>query len=157
MSLLLTIAWTVALILVSWADWRYQVIPSLVIYPALALAVLTAPWHPQGQGGWPALAGGLVSGGILLGIWLPTRILRQPAVGFGDVELAAFCGLVLGWPSALLALLAGHLLAGLVALVLFLRYRRRTISLGPFLAAATLWWLWDGPRWIEFVQEWWHV
>ena len=45
-----------------------------------------------------------------------------PALGFGDVKLAAVLGLALGVQAALPALLAGVLLAGAVAL--FLRVAR---------------------------------
>jgi len=135
--------WTAVLVLVSVVDWRYQVIPNLVVWPALGLAILVAPLHPQGFNN--ALAGGLASGGLFLGLYGLGRLLRHPAlfVGLGDVELGAFIGLILGWQSVVGALLVGHLLALAAGIVLLLRYRRRTVPLGPFLTLGALWWLWQ--------------
>jgi prepilin signal peptidase PulO-like enzyme (type II secretory pathway) len=59
----------------------------------------------------------------------------------GDVKFMAVAGLILGFPGALAALMAGILLAGLFSVVgLAIRrlHRRQTVPLGPFLAIGVI-------------------
>jgi len=82
-----------------------------------------------------------------------------PALGAGDVKLAAFIGLVAGWPGVVPALILGILLGGLGALVtLIVQVARRTykpltsaLPYGPFLAAGGL----AMVLWGEAIILWW--
>jgi len=61
----------------------------------------------------------------------------ERALGGGDVKLAFFIALAVGWPSLLVALFSGFLTGGLASVMLILAGRRRfgqTVPLGPFLA-----------------------
>ena len=73
-------------------------------------------------------------------------------MGWGDVKLAAFIGLAIGFPLVFVALYLAILSGGLVAIFLLasrLKGRKEGIPFGPFLsggALATLYWgqeLWD--------------
>ncbi|MFZ0214819.1 MAG: prepilin peptidase, partial [Candidatus Dormiibacterota bacterium] len=67
--------------------------------------------------------------------------LGGEAMGLGDVKLVAFIGLALGIQAAAVALIAGVVLAGIVALVLVLtrlRGMRDSIAYGPYLAVGSL-------------------
>jgi len=58
-------------------------------------------------------------------------------MGGGDMKLGAMLGAFLGWPLGLLALFAGVLAGGIVALTLLAlgrRGRKDAIPFGPFLA-----------------------
>jgi leader peptidase (prepilin peptidase)/N-methyltransferase len=67
-------------------------------------------------------------------------IFKAEALGFGDVKLALFMGLLLGWPYTLTALFYGVLLAavGAVAFIVTHRSVKGTIAYGPYLAAGAL-------------------
>jgi leader peptidase (prepilin peptidase) / N-methyltransferase len=145
----------VVLIQVIFFDFEYHLILDRVIFPsmalALVLAVLGSPWWPGGT----FLSNGLVLGrpivdAILMGLGtgllflllalLGAAIFKAEALGFGDVKLALFMGLLLGWPYTLTALFYGVLLAavGAIAYIVIHRSLKGTIAYGPYLAAGAL-------------------
>jgi leader peptidase (prepilin peptidase)/N-methyltransferase len=67
-------------------------------------------------------------------------IFKAEALGFGDVKLAAFMGLMLGWPYTFSAIFYGVLIAGLVSIgvIVWRRSMKGTIAYGPYLAAGAL-------------------
>ena len=86
--------------------------------------------------------------GDLLGRGL-ARLRKQPwqetALGFGDVNLAAVIGLLMGWPGGLVALVVGIGLAGIYSLAFLLVSLARgkyepfaSIPYAPFLCMATV-------------------
>jgi leader peptidase (prepilin peptidase)/N-methyltransferase len=107
-------------------------IPNKLTYPAfIATLIIIAVISPSALGG--ALIGSAVASGPLL----IAAIAVPSGLGMGDVKLLAVAGLALGFPSALAALMAGILLAGLFSVVgLTIRRldRRQSVPLGPFLA-----------------------
>ena len=143
------------LIQVIFFDFEYHLILDRVIFPsmalALGLAVLGNPWWPGGTFvtngillGRPiidALLMGLGTGLLfLLLALLGAAIFKTEALGFGDVKLALFMGLLLGWPYTLTALFYGVLLAsvGAIAFIAIHRSLKGTIAYGPYLAAGAL-------------------
>jgi leader peptidase (prepilin peptidase) / N-methyltransferase len=145
----------VVLIQVIFFDFEYHLILDRVIFPAmvlaLVLAVLGNPWWPGGTFfangillGRPivdALLMGLATGLLfLLLAFLGAAIFKAEALGFGDVKLALFMGLLLGWPYTLTALFYGVLLAavGAIAYIVIHRSLKGTIAYGPYLAAGAL-------------------
>lgn len=62
-------------------------------------------------------------------------------MGMGDVKLAVFMGLVLGWPNILTALFLAFLIGAFVSIILII-FKKKTlksqIPFGPFLALATV-------------------
>src|SRR3989304_10192847 len=91
------------------------------------------------------LAGGLLAGGVL---FLPALFTGGVGMGMGDVKLATFVGLALGFVLAVPALVFMALAGGVAAGVLLLSGRRRRgepIPYAAFISAgalATL--LWQG-------------
>ena len=122
--------------------------PNVVTYPAIAGALLIAAFMPGSELG-PSLAGGALAGGMLLFL----AVVSRGGVGLGDVKLATFAGLALGWPLAFTALLITALGGGLISgLALLLRLRRRSDPLpyAPFIAAAAVAvMLWQGTNFRE--------
>ncbi len=108
----------------------------------LALAVAIAGII-GGRGVWPAmLAGALVAGALFLALYALGRLMYgTDALGWGDVELAALFGALLGWPGIVGALALGLLLMAIVTLIL-MALRRVTpetyLPIGAFLALGTL-------------------
>ena len=88
-----------------------------------------------------SIAGLLVGGGLFLFIgWVFEVVLRKPALGMGDVKLAAAMGTVLGPAYALFSyfLLSIIIGAAVAVLLMILRLKRRGdyIPFGPMMALA---------------------
>jgi leader peptidase (prepilin peptidase)/N-methyltransferase len=80
-------------------------------------------------------------------------VMRQEALGFGDVTLMAMVGAHFGWQIVLLAFFLGPVL-GLVLIALYWTITKDSaIPLGPFLAAATTYLMLDWARVWETVSE----
>ena len=126
------------LVQVIFFDFEHHLILDRVMFPAMALAAIVSLFgHPW----WAGLATGFGSG--LLFFLLAaggSALLKQEALGFGDVKLAVFMGLLLGVPMIFSALFYGVLFAGVGAIVFIVWHRslRGNIAYGPYLAAGAL-------------------
>ena len=111
---------------------------SIGSFPAMALAAIVSLFgHPW----WAGLATGFGAG--LLFFLLAaggSALMKQEALGFGDVKLAIFMGLLLGVPMIFSALFYGVLFAGIgaVAFIVWHRSLKGNIAYGPYLAAGAL-------------------
>lgn len=126
------------LVQVIFFDFEHRLILDRVMFPSMALALVVSlfnsPW-------WIGIAMGLAAGLLFLVIALAgAAIFRTEALGFGDVKLALFLGLLLGWPYVFQALLYGVIFAavGAVAFIVWNRTLKGTIAYGPYLAAGAL-------------------
>ena len=138
LALALRSLFALVLVQVIFFDFEYRLILDRVMFPAMGLALLVSftnqPW-------WLGLATGLGAGLLFLALsLLGAAIFKQDALGFGDVKLVTFMGLLLGWPSIFQALFYGVLLAGLVAIgvVIWTRSMKGNIAYGPYLAVGAL-------------------
>jgi leader peptidase (prepilin peptidase) / N-methyltransferase len=117
-------------------DLERQRILNIVSYPSLALALLAAPLTPSRQ-----LADLLLGGALAFVIFFILAVLSRRGMGMGDVKLAAFTGLIVGWPHVIPVLLLGFIAGGLAAGVLLIlgRIRRKDrMAFGPYLGLAAL-------------------
>ncbi|MDP8969824.1 MAG: prepilin peptidase [Actinomycetota bacterium] len=132
------------LLVVAVIDARTRKIPNRLTYPLTPtlLVLLALAGLLNGQPGWAlrALLGGIAAFAVLL-----LLALASPrGMGMGDVKLAAFVGIglgYLGWAHLLLGVFGGFLLGGLVALALLAvgrRDRKDLIPFGPYLSAGAL-------------------
>jgi len=138
----LLFAWT--LIVVAVIDATTRRIPNRLTYsltPALlVLLALAAVAHGEPLVALRALAGGVVAFAALLAL----ALISPRGMGMGDVKLAAFIGVglgYLGWSHVLLGVFGAFLLGGAVAIILLavrLRGRRDLLPFGPYLAVAAL-------------------
>jgi leader peptidase (prepilin peptidase)/N-methyltransferase len=138
------------LVQVIFFDFEHHLILDRVMFPAMGLALLLAilgkPWWPGiptfAQGTWlDAIVIGVVAGLIFLFLaWLGGALFKAEALGFGDVKLALFMGLLLGWPATFNAIFYGVVLAAVGAVVFIVSHRslKGTIAYGPYLAAGAL-------------------
>ena len=136
------------LVQVIFFDFEHRLILDRVIFPSMVLALLVTlsslVWPQLGlwrQPWWTGIALGLVAGllFLLLGI-LGTAVFKAEALGFGDVKLALFMGLLLGWPYTFTALFYGAFLAAFGVIVFVVRNRslKGTLAYGPYLAGGAL-------------------
>jgi prepilin signal peptidase PulO-like enzyme (type II secretory pathway) len=136
-------AYVCFLIAVAVFDVRYRRIPNSVVYPAIVCAVAIAFVRP---GGAPLL---LLSGFLAGGLLVLLGLLSRGGMGMGDAKLAAFVGLVSGWPGTLVALLVAFVTGAVGGVVLIgtgRKGRRDPIPFGPSLAIGGLTALVAGPQ-----------
>jgi Flp pilus assembly protein protease CpaA len=136
--LLMRSVFVLVLVQVIFFDLEHRLILDRVMFPAIVAALIVSlfrqPW-------WVGIACGVGAGLVflLLGL-MGSAIFKQEAMGFGDVKLVLFIGLLLGWPQTLSGIFYGVLLAGLasVGVVIFRRSMKGTIAYGPYLAVGAL-------------------
>jgi len=132
--LLLRSVFVLVFVQVIFFDLEHRLILDRVMFPAMALAAIASlvnqPW-------WAGIATGLAAGLIFLLLSVAgSALLHAEVLGFGDVKLAAFMGLVLGWPFIVTALFYGVVLGALAAVGvgIWKRSMHATFAYGPYLA-----------------------
>ena len=136
------LAFVYALIVVSFIDLEFQIIPDEISLGGLALG-LAASWlipalH-QTDARWLALGrsllGGFVGGGLLYATGvLGDLLFRKESMGGGDVKLLAMAGSILGWKMVALTFFLAPLLALIPGVFVLLWKRSHVIPYGPFLS-----------------------
>jgi prepilin signal peptidase PulO-like enzyme (type II secretory pathway) len=126
------------LVQVIFFDFEHRLILDRVIFPAMAVALFASlfrdPW-------WGGIAAGLGAGLLFLGLALAgSAIFKAEALGFGDVKLAAFMGLLLGPLPTAQALFYGVFMAGVVSIGMIAWHRslKGTLAYGPYLAGGAI-------------------
>jgi leader peptidase (prepilin peptidase) / N-methyltransferase len=136
--LVLRSVFVLVLVQVIFFDFEHRLILDRVMFPSMALALIVSLFnHPW----WAGIATGLVAGLLFLLLALVgSAIFKAEALGFGDVKLALFMGLLLGPLPTIQALFYGVLLAGVVSVgyIVWHRSMKGTIAYGPYLAAGAL-------------------
>ena len=135
-------AFAATLLLVSFIDLDFHIIPDRISIPGIAIFALLA--HvvldmPVSAIGYGILAGG----GILYFVALVYYLIRrQEGMGGGDIKLLAMIGAATGVPGVLFTLFAGSLLgtaAGIAGMVINPKNGgQMRIPFGPFLSAGAL-------------------
>lgn len=135
--------WTIASLLIAIAvyDMKHFLIPDVFSYgamgAAMALVLLSAYSSRQWDLVWNGLSAGFFAGAFFFALY---HFSRGRWMGFGDVKLAFFIGLFLGWPSVLLSLLfafTSGAFVGLLLMVLRKKTMRSPLPFAPFLVAGT--------------------
>ena len=138
---LLTFAFLCALLVITFIDVDYQIIPDAISLPGIGVGFAAA--LVLGEPSWKAsLAGILLGGGLSWGVaegyhWLTGR----EGMGGGDIKLLAMIGAFLGWRAVPVTLLLGSLAGTAIGVTLMLvqrRDRRTAIPFGPFLAIGAI-------------------
>lgn len=144
-------------LLITVIDLEHHLVLNVIILPSIVLALLDAIFSGRQPAG-EALLGGVVGLGFMLAVyglgiffaWTVRRARGEPleevVFGMGDVTLATFCGLAVGFPRIAVALMI-TILAGGIAAGAFMLYRsliRRdysqfsAIAYGPYIILGTL-------------------
>ncbi len=121
---------------------RNPYLVSLFWMTLAGLLLIAAGWWVGGlpwQGLLSSLAGMAFGGGL---VWafrvVASRVLRQEALGFGDVTLMGMIGAFVGWQPSLLIFFLAPFAAVFVALAQWAITRNHEIAFGPYLCLATL-------------------
>jgi prepilin signal peptidase PulO-like enzyme (type II secretory pathway) len=137
-QLALLSVFVLVLVQVIFFDMEHRLILDRVMFPAMALALIVSLFH---QPWWAGIATGLAAGLLFLLLALVgSAIFKAEALGFGDVKLALFMGLLLGPLPTITALFYGVFLAGVVSVgyIIWHRSLKGSIAYGPYLAAGAL-------------------
>jgi leader peptidase (prepilin peptidase)/N-methyltransferase len=141
-----------ALVVVTFIDLDIQIIPDVISLPGIAIGLAVSYWLPQGF--VSSLIGFVVGGGFF---WLVaevgSRILKQEAMGGGDIKLIAMVGAFLGWHNVLLTIFLASLAGASVGLSLMVVKgwgRKTPIPFGPFLVLGAVLSLFFGTTIVEW-------
>ncbi len=138
------------LVTVAAVDVEHRVIPNRVLRPAVALTAPLLGGAAIVDGAGRAALEALLGGALAFAALSVVHLVQPRGLGFGDVRLAGFIGLYLGWlgPAHLaVGLVLAFALAALAGLVLMAMGRGLMVRLpfAPFLGAgAVLAVLWGG-------------
>jgi leader peptidase (prepilin peptidase)/N-methyltransferase len=140
-SFFIYFVYVAALLAVIVIDLYHQIIPDVISLPGIAYGVLASFLLPYAS--WQDSLLGLLFGGgifylIALGYYLLTK--RQ-GMGGGDIKLLAMIGALQGWQALPFVIFCSSLLGsviGIGAMVVQKKGGQTRIPYGPFLAAASL-------------------
>lgn len=133
------------LIVITFIDLDFQVIPDSITLPGTLIGLLSASIttpDPFSRGYHVGIINslvGIISGGglfYLIAI-LGERAFGQEAMGGGDIKLMAMIGSFLGWKSILLTTFAASLvgsIAGIILMIIKGKGKGLKVPFGPFLA-----------------------
>jgi leader peptidase (prepilin peptidase) / N-methyltransferase len=155
---LIPVYWLVVggLIVGTFVDFEHLILPDRVtlggmvagLLLSLALPVLHGAERPLQGLLWSAV-GAAAGWGLLWAIAAFGRVLfRKEAMGFGDVKLMGAIGAFFGWPSVVATIMISSLAGSVAGLAISARRGKlqSRIPYGPYLALATLLWMFWGPQ-----------
>lgn len=154
---LLLLLFSAALLVITFIDLAHQIIPDVISIPGIlsgfgaSFLIPSVSWHES-------LVGVLIGGGLLLLIAVVYKwITKRDGMGGGDIKLLAMIGAWLGWKAIPFVILAssviGILVGGGSGLIIKKGLRTR-IPFGPFLAVASLIYIFFGPELIRWYIIW---
>jgi leader peptidase (prepilin peptidase)/N-methyltransferase len=145
---------TAVLIVITFIDLDYQIIPDVLTLPGipifflLAIFVVKIPWLE-------ALIGLAVGGGVLFAIaFVYELITKREGMGGGDIKLLAMIGGFLGWKSLIFILLFSSFfgaIVGITAMIIKKQDMKYAVPFGPFLSAAAVAYLFWGDVFIRLL------
>ncbi|MFQ6050019.1 MAG: prepilin peptidase, partial [Candidatus Paceibacterales bacterium] len=155
------------LIIIFVYDLKHYIIPDRVIYPAIVIAFLYQLFRILNLGfvsdlgfrisDFMILLNPLLSAILALSFFLSIVLIsRGRWMGVGDIKLAFFMGLFLGFPNILVALFSAFFIGAIIGLILIaagLKTLKSEIPFGPFLITGTFLALFWGERLINFYQN----
>jgi leader peptidase (prepilin peptidase)/N-methyltransferase len=133
-----------ALIVITFIDLEFQIIPDVITLPGIVLGlaaspfILADPFAVKSTLGFLNSVIGAAAGG---GVFYLIVILSRGGMGGGDVKMMAMVGAFTGWKGVFLTTLVGSLtgaIAGIGLMVLSGAGRKTKVPFGPFLALGTL-------------------
>ena len=161
LELAFTVIYASIFIVIFAIDLERELILNIVVFPAMILAFAFSFFWGGFEEFWPKIGPGFLLSALMGGVvgfvlmLLPYLLTRGRGMGYGDVKLAAFIGLMSGFPLVLVALLIGIVVGGLAAVFLLLsrmvRSRKAAIPYGPFLAVGAM----VALIWGDKIFQWW--
>ncbi len=133
-------AYLSALIVITFIDFDFQIIPDVITLPGaviafvLAIFVVVDPFDRTEVLGFKQSLLGLSTG---FGLYYAIAVLSRGGMGGGDIKMMAMVGALTGWKGVLFTTFFGSLTGSVVGIGLMLfkgKGRKTKIPFGPFLA-----------------------
>lgn len=132
-------------------DLKRYIIPDIVIYPAIVLALIYQLfrifdfrffldfgfWHLDFKNLANPLSAAILAASFF---FIIVFISRGKWMGVGDIKLAFLMGLFLGWPNVLVALFSAFFIGAIIGIILMIfgkKTLKSEVPFGPFLVAGT--------------------
>ena len=130
-----------ALLAIIFIDAEHQIIPDVISLPGIGLGLVLAFANPFV--GWQDAAIGILAGGgsFYLIAWVYYLVTKREGMGGGDIKLLAMIGAFQGWQALPFVVFISSLLGTVVGIGAMVKQRkggRTVIPYGPFLAIASL-------------------
>ena len=138
-----------ALIVISFIDIEYYIIPDIISLPGTALGIALAilnhftgifAW-PLASNVWSSIFGAALGAGILFAISeLYFRLRKRVGLGMGDVKLLALTGAFLGPLGSIYTIFLGSLAGAVIGILLIILSGKKfthQLPFGPYLALGT--------------------
>jgi len=126
------------LTIVFFIDMWHQIIPDFFLLPIIITSTIFSLIF-QNPPFFPALLAAFICFGFF---FLLFTITKGKGMGIGDIKVAFFIGIFLGWPNSFLALYIAFLTGAIVSLILVIWGKRSlrggVIPFGPFLVTGTV-------------------
>lgn len=134
------------LIIASFIDIEYQIIPDEITLGGLLIGILLSIVYPGLHDMYSikyslmsSLKGVLVGGGSIFLIgFIGKLIFKKEAMGGGDVKFMAMIGSILGWKKVLLTFFIAPFFGSIIGIIVLLKNKEHLIPYGPFLSLAAL-------------------
>ncbi len=143
-----------ALLVIIFIDFYHQIIPDVISLPGIALGFATSfinpllTWQDSGLG---ILIGGgtfyIIAGGYYL-------IAKRAGMGGGDIKLLAMIGAFLGWQALPFVIFTSALMGSIIGIFAMIEQKKggqTVIPYGPFLAIASIFYIFFRPQIIYFM------
>jgi len=134
------------LIVATFVDFKFQIIPDEISYGGMAAGVILSSVYPQLQNqaiwymGLLNSVKGLLAGGLsiyAIGV-VGKFIFKKDAMGGGDVKFLAMIGAFLGLKFAILIFFIAPFFGAVVGIIMKIKYKAEVIPYGPYLSLATI-------------------
>jgi leader peptidase (prepilin peptidase)/N-methyltransferase len=132
------------MIVITFIDLEFQIIPDVITLPGIVLGLASAQFFVADPFSTHAILGfvdaliGCVAGGA---VFYLIALLSRGGMGGGDVKMMAMVGAFTGWKGVFLTTLIGSVTGSLIGigLMIFTGAGRKTkVPFGPFLALGSL-------------------
>ncbi len=158
-----------ALIVITFIDLDYMIIPDLITYPGTAIGLLLGAaasllsatgafplQFPFSQSFIESLLGIALGAGTLYAVWWLYFMIRQrEGLGLGDIKLLAMLGALFGHHCALATIFVGSVCGSIVGLLMIALKRHKYsmhISFGPYLAFAATLYIFNFPNLVQYLR-----
>ena len=136
LPLLYTLTISSLLMVIFVYDLKHYIIPDKIIYPAILVSGIFVWQHATYNIQYTIYAA--IGASVFFAAMFFAS--RGKWMGFGDVKLAFFMGLFLGWPNILVGLFAAFMLGGIIGMGLIVcgkKTMKSQVPFGPFLVTGT--------------------
>ncbi len=158
-------AFCAALIVISFIDYDYYIIPNVISIPGTVLGIILGVVNTYFDVVFPPLTSGIVESGLgvlfgggflLLISEIYMRVRKKVGLGVGDIKLLAMTGAFFGPEAAIYTIFVGSLLGSIFGVLIMLCRGRgvsHPIPFGPYLAVGIFLYIFVGLDLMGFVHN----